>query len=408
MDTSTEQRKLYFFNPGHEAAILNGSPYYMAPANVAKMQKDLAYLPAWIANPSDYVFLDDPLPKDFQDYLSELNLPQAITPSLLEDIQEKLHLHLWGISPQAIHYFCELKSEYNSKLQLPEWNNKIKELSSRQTAKKCLMEICNKIEDISQSIIPQFYTDLNDIEEVVRSNKHRFLAKAPFSSSGRGLLWLPLGDLTRTERQILHGILKKQGSVSIEKILDKKLDFALEFILSENGEIRFEGYSLFQTNTKGAYTGNYLGKQTDIIESICTLIPSDLLNKVKEHLQLLLKSEFGGIYSGCIGVDMMIYQEGSKYMLHPCLEINVRDNMGLVAINLSERYIAPNSEGNFFIDFGSKDNIIYESHQELTQKYPAIFVDDRVQSGYFSLCPVTPFSRYRAYIIIKEKEGTSI
>ena len=51
--------KLHYFNPGHEAAILSASPYYMPPANVALMQKELAYLPAWGANPDDYILLPD-------------------------------------------------------------------------------------------------------------------------------------------------------------------------------------------------------------------------------------------------------------------------------------------------------------------------------------------------------------
>ena len=57
--------RLHYFNPGHETAVLNASRHYQQPTHVAKMQNDMAFLPAWYASAGDYVFMENQLPDDF-------------------------------------------------------------------------------------------------------------------------------------------------------------------------------------------------------------------------------------------------------------------------------------------------------------------------------------------------------
>jgi hypothetical protein len=396
-------KQLYYFNPGHEAAILNHSPYYMAPANVTRMQEELAYLPAWYANEKDYILIPKNLPNVFSTFFveSELKLAQGITVNKLALNHSNLKVHLWGLSPQAVHYFNQLNTQYNLNLRVPLWNDSLYQLSSRETAKECLTILSERISSISSSILPKFYDNLEEINNVVTKSNFQLLSKAPYSSSGRGLLWLPIGNLTRTEKQILHGMLKKQGKVSIERALNKKVDFAMEFTISNN-IISFVGYSLFETNGRGAYQGNYIGSQAKIIDQITSYINTELLEEVKEQLTSILQTKFKDTYTGCIGVDMMIYQDNESYYLHPCLEINVRDNMGLLAINLYKKHIAPTSEGFFYIDFSNKESEILDRDIQMKELYPTLFCNNKIKSGYLSLCPIYPESKYRAYIIIKE------
>lgn len=394
--------ELFFFNPGHEAAILNDSPYYMSPANVVTMQKDLAYLPAWYAHKGDYIFVESDLPTDFIEYLSSNlnnNIAHPAHPLFVQDNLSDIPVHLWGISPQAVHFFEEFNRQYNTQLEIPAWNPHLRNLSSRHTAKVCLEYICDNIPTIARDITPLFFTDISKIETLVRETEHQLIAKAPFSSSGRGLLWLPIGQLTRTEIQILHGILKKQQSVSIEKVLRKKLDFAMEFSLSENGEVNFEGYSLFSTNTKGAYIGNILDSQHNISNTIEMYVESELLHSVRHYLMQFIRSEFANIYSGCIGVDMMIYDENGKWILHPCLEINVRDNMGLIALRISQKHLADGTTGMFYIDFNTQNGELLNDDRKMKEEYPPVFLDGKLQKGYLSLCPVNSDTKYRAYIL---------
>lgn len=398
-----KKNHLYFFNPGHEGAILNASPYYMAPSNVVRMQQELAYLPAWYANNNDFVLLQEMLPVDFiENFSDNLLLPKGITSDDLISINDSLSVHLWGISPQAIHYFQNLNNKYNLDLQLPVWKGSLKEFSNRLSAKNCLIQLLEAIPSISNDIVPSFYSDLETIEKKVLEIDYQILAKAPYSSSGRGLLWLPKDGLTRTERQILHGILKKQGQISLEKALDKKLDFAMEFYLNESNDIDFLGYSLFETTPKGVYLGNHINSQNEIINIISQYLDKNLLVVVEKSLKEILPEMFSDNYSGCIGVDMLVYEENGEYRLHPCVEINVRDNMGLLAIKLYEKHIHPNSKGYFRIDFNSKQSEIYNKHILMQETYPLEFLDNKIYSGYFPLCPVNEDSRYHAYVVLNQ------
>lgn len=391
-------KKIYYFNPGHETAVINGSPFYTAPANVVSMQQELAFLPAWYAGKDDLVLIEEK--NSYYSYLNEI-FPQLAKPIAKEDLERfsGSNIPLWGISPQAIHYFKEINTELDINLSLPQWHKEYVYLNSRQAARDCLSEIINSIPEIRSDILPLFYTNIDDISNAVNNSTYQLLAKAPYSSSGRGLLWLPTTGLTRTENQILHGIIKKQGSVSVEKVLDKHIDFAMEFMADDKGNIEFAGYSLFETNKKGGYERNYINSQENIENQLSSKISLELLESVKEKLKSVLSEKYAYLYEGCIGVDMMVYLD-NEYKLHPCIEINMRYNMGYLAIQLSKNFISPQSQGYFYLDFSPQKGEIYKSHLHMQEKYPLQVDSSKITKGYLSLCPIDEDSRYRAYVCI--------
>lgn len=397
---------IHYFNPGHETAVLNGSPYYMAPSNVSKMQQEMAFLPAWYASADDFVFVNNDFNITYFDYLVD-NLGYFTAPVREIDLPSHINerICLWGISPQAIHFWEELQSKTQTEFVLPEWHDEYFWLNSRMAAKDCLSDLVSCVKDISKSIIPEFCSSLSDIEKAIKNYQVQILAKAPYSSSGRGLLWLPQTGLTQTERQILHGILKKQELVSLERVLDKQTDFAMEFVADGKGNVEFVGCSLFATNKKGAYEGNFLWSQIAIKEYLLQQIPVVLFDNVKEQLKEILSHRYASIYSGCIGVDMMIYKEEGIYKLHPCVEINLRYNMGYLSLCFSERFLHPLSIGNFNLDFSPKEGYIFEQHQHMQNQYPAVFENKKLKSGYLSLCPVSGNNHYWAYVIVTDNGG---
>lgn len=393
---------IHYFNPGHETAVNNASPYYTPPANIAAMQEELSFLPAWYADREDKVLVDS---KDevYYSYLTEKfsTLAQPVSQNELT-LYRNANVSLWGVSPQAIRYFEELNKELEINLDIPEWSEEYKYLNSRLAARDCLSELINSILLLSQAVTPQFYTNLDNINRAVNASAYQLLAKAPYSSSGRGLLWLPATGLTRTENQILHGILKKQGSVSIERVLDKQMDFAMEFMADGKGNIAFAGYSLFYTNAKGGYEANYIGSQESIIEQLSEKISLDLLDSVKGKLINILSKKLTTLYNGCIGVDMLIYLEDNEYKLHPCVEINMRYNMGFLTCRLYENYIATQSCGKFYIDFNPKAEEMYNNHLLMEEKHPIRIENGKITSGYLSLCPINRSNRYRAYVLVEK------
>jgi len=394
---------LHYFNPGHETAVLNASPYYTPAANQVKMQQDLAFLPAWYTGSSnDFVWIEDDLTTDFINSTESLScLAKAVG---LNDIPDKKHLlsgvevSPWGISPQIVKFFENIGNKYELNLQLPQWKNEYTGLCSRKTSKKGLEFIIENQPEISGSIIPRFFTTIEEVENAVESNQVKLLVKAPYSSSGRGLLWLPPGKLHRSEKQIISGILKKQSFISIEKVLNKQIDFAMLFYSDGSGNIDFTGLSLFETGQKGTYDKNIITSQENIQNKLQSFIDVSFLENTKHLLTLFLSHVFAPVYCGCIGVDMMIYTENNCFRLHPCVEINMRKTMGLLAFRMHQHFVSEDVTGYFKIDFSNKPGEILQKHNEMEKLFPAKFSNEKIQSGYLSLCPVKEDSKYWAYV----------
>ncbi|MBP1617185.1 MAG: hypothetical protein H6Q14_1012 [Bacteroidetes bacterium] len=398
---------LHYFNPGHEAAILNGSPYYHAPANVVQMQRDLAFLPAWYAGVGDYVWTVDPLPEDFLQFWSPLKDFSVKdiggnSPSVDYAQLAKQEVALWGISPQAVHCFESISEKYTLSLDIPKWNPLYAEFSHRQKAAQYLGKLCDSFSFISPKLIPRSCESLEEIDAILeREGDILFLAKAPYSSSGRGLLWLPKGKLTRVERQILHGHLNKQKSVSLEYALQKELDFAMEFRCDGVGGCFFDGYSLFETSEKGNYLGNKILSQEQIVDILTEKIPLEYLQLAQGKLVALFSSDLAFTHKGYVGVDMMVYVENGESKLHPCVEINLRTNMGVLSIALQKNYVHPDASGDFFVEFLRSTDKLIAKHTRLLKAHPAIFTDGKMRSGYFPLCPLNAESKYLAYLFLQ-------
>ena len=199
-------------------------------------------------------------------------------------------------------------------------------------------------------------------------------------------------------------MLKKQSQVSLEKALDKALDFSLQFEVTEQGETIFLGYSIFQTNSKGAYERSLLDNQDSLKKQITDLIAPDLLFQTKTALKEIIREMYAPYYTGIIGIDMLIYLSGNVLRLYPCVEINMRKNMGYLAVRFSEKYLHPASHGSFSIDFNSNPENIMQNHEQMQKQYPLIIEDGKIKSGYLSLCPVTEDTNYCAFVLIKERK----
>ena len=396
---------IHYFNPGHETAVLNGSPYYMPPAHVALLQHDLAFLPAWYAVADDFVWTPQPLPAAFEETLQQRYgvFARALSQTAIMERGASLPEATacpWGVSPQSTHFYEQLKEESKWEgLSVPSYDEAYARLCSRQTAAVCLRSLLSVLPEPDRDILPRFRSSLEEIEEIVEREEGPMVIKAPYSSSGRGLLWV-FGTLGEPEREWLSGVLKKQGSVSVERALDRKQDFAMEFFSDGKGNVSYEGLSLFNTGKQGTYAGNFLGSQEMIEMRITEYIALELLEEVRESLVATLQEIGGHLYRGYIGVDMMVYVAPGEdsYRLHPCVEINWRHTMGVVALSLSKR-LAEGQTGLFRVGYYPNPGEAYEKHLIMERRTP-LLEDGRLVVGYQPLCPVTPESKYWAYLVV--------
>lgn len=402
---------LHYFNPGHETAVLLGSPYYTPPAHVQRMTKELALLPLWYAGPEDFIWIEEEvqaatgIPAFLASLPEELSCFPTVTDAKEWQVNEKEFPELtaapWGLSPHSIHLFKELKRKGRLPLTVPEWKPDFFRLTGRQTAAACLEKIRESDLDLAFPVPPLFCKSMEDADLYLRSEQPPFLLKTPYSSSGRGLLWLREGKVTAQDRKWIEGAIRKQGCVSIERALDRVQDFAAEFYSDGAGQVRYRGLSVFGTEEKGNYSGNRLGRPKSLKRRLTAWTGEERLDRTLETVRLTIEKIYGSLYRGYLGVDMLLYRrpDGSTG-IHPCIEINMRYTMGMVALKLSENLLAPDREGNFFVTFDKVPGEAYQRHNSLQATHPLEFRNGKIKRGYLSLCPVSEETKYRAFLLI--------
>ena len=402
---------LHLFNPGHEMEILCGKSHYTPPYTIQKMSSDLELLPVWYGGGGSYTLVRNQkssqfvssLPRDFRPSLSSPMILNLMMKELYrrKKMGEKPNLppltaNIWGISPRSIDMFKELK-QAGMDIEIPEWKEEYALLTKRQTSAVCLESLQKKIPITPYIKIPEFFSDIEDLKQFVAENTPPYVIKMPFSSSGRGLYWLDEKTLDSRAISWINGALKRQGDVSIEPALDKVLDFAAEFYSDGDGDVKYVGLSVFETQSQGQFDGCMLGAQDVLQQRLNEYIsPEDYMFLI-EQICLILKDVVGSSYRGFMGVDMFIYKTSDgNYAVHPFVELNLRYTMGLVAMKLSNRFIHPESQGMFRII--SYVYNAYKEYQHMQAESPLVMENGMIRSGFLSLCPVGTDTRYMAVI----------
>ena len=385
--------KLYYFNPEHDMALANGSSNFTPPESATFLSGDLSLLPCWYAETGGVVLSDQTFPEEY----NPINLDIKTVAPFTTDLMKECKAEPWGWDLAVRKYFIQNGVDPHM-LPSEAYINKIKELSHRRIASKAMQylrdEACDKFHFPEPAIE---YNNISDVISHIKSSEE-VVIKAPWSSSGKGIYWINKVLMPSNEGWCKR-VIEKQGSIMIEKAYERVRDFAMEFRLIQ-GEVLFAGYSLFYTEGTGIYRGNRLLSNEAIVEKLNKWVSTEELDWVKEKLTVFFKNNIAPYYSGYIGVDMFIYQEGENYYLNPMVEINLRMTMGMVARILYDRYVYRGSEGMFVIDHLPPGELL-EHHNSRYEAQKMECRDNKFYKGYFSLCPISDNTLYRASIILE-------
>ena len=294
---------LYVFNPENDMALADGHPGYTPPVQIQQMRRELWWLPQWWAEDEDIVWNGE----------ERLNL------------SDDTRILPWGWSPALCH---QLKQAGVQESLLPSQKELelLRQLSHRQTAVSLLQELRGELPlDGHLAGKSALCRDIKEAEETANAYGEALL-KSPWSSSGRGLMKTDNPQWKAWASRIL----KAQGSVVVEQFLHKVTDFALEFWLDGKGGVEYRGLSLFYTNERGAYLGNWVAPEEQKLAWLAQYIPLQYLQEIRAWWTARL-SRFD--YAGPVGIDMMLAQEG----ICPCIEVNWRWTMGLVSCLVAEQ-----------------------------------------------------------------------
>lgn len=391
------KKALYIFNPEHDLALASGEANYMAPASARRMASELALLPMWYAEEGSAVLAPSAYNLDYVKKIQELlglSVDLITEPELA--IEPDLDIRPWGWDVALRKRLSVLGVD---EVLLPSMGqlNDLREYSHRSKAVALLPEL-----QLNEYFCGESYY-LKTPEEWKRfvEGWKECLLKAPLSGSGKGLNWCK-GIFTSFISGWCTRVAASQGGVIAEPIYNKVEDFAMEFYSDGAGELTFVGYSLFHTGKSGMYEGNCLLSNEAIRKKLSQYVPLEALTDLENCLKYRLSALVGTVYKGYLGVDMMIcrFPENEKpvFRIHPCVEINLRMNMGVIARFLHDRYVRPGSTGRFVIDYHPSEGEALQEHERMSATYPLEIREGRVYSGYLPLVPVHKRSCYRAWI----------
>ena len=311
--------RLLLFNPETEYALASGASFYTPPARVEKLRREMQLLPEAWAEPEDMILVDDAshLKSDFK----------LVQWHMLENIMceyPDLIIEPWGWNQALVRKMLDHGVPAD---RLPDRSviSRIRELAHRRTTVLLTTE-WNKRVDISfQTDVP---VELGSIElcmDFYRENTGCWL-KAPWSSSGRGVINTSADMTPELVEQWCRGIIRRQGSVMGETGADRVADYATEWHMS-NGRAEYLGLSSFSTSNRGKYIANNTLNQS-LMKAKFNSQSKLGLDTVISIQKIILEHVLTG-YDGLFGVDMIVEKGGN---LRPFVEVNLRRTMGMIHI----------------------------------------------------------------------------
>lgn len=336
MDSLDKSKKLHLFNPENDVCLGIGNRSYNMPHMVRELHVSGAALPLWWSDEGDMVYA----PEVSRKWLDGIKSQFPVYGNLytVGNNVKNYSGEPWGWSYDARKQLsitgCEVISD--DKIE------KIRNLSHRRTS----IAILEKIKEASIMLLPPLPQELYSVEEALEVCDAYPVTyfKAPWSSSGRGVM--EVSAMTVKDESRIASIIKKQGSVIAEKGLVKKQDFAMLFNAFE-GRIKFVGYSVFFNDHGNAYGGNLLGSNDYLKQMLIDDgASSSQLTAIELHLTKILEDIIGDAYNGYLGVDMLLDADNN---IMPCVELNLRMTMGVVARLFHDRYMDTDRCGTYSV-----------------------------------------------------------
>lgn len=380
---------LYVFNPEHDYALANNDPHFVAPASAIRFADECALFLRHIIEDEGFLFL----PYQEKHFLSfETKEATRELPATVDRVCP------WGWDPSIALQLREAGIAEHL-LPSPETLETIRSLAHRQTAARAMCFLHQQLgNDLPLPSPAELLTTTDEAEHFVQQWRD-VIFKSPYSGNGRGHLYAH-GIFSPTLQRQISGVIRRQGAIMAEPLLDVIQDFAMEF-RSHNQKVEFCGYSLFNTLHYG-YAGNMLWTDEAIEQHLSQWISAEKLRTIREAILHFLEDEIAPSYQGYLGVDMFIYQDNG-FKINPMVEINLRMTMGMASHILRERYLHPDTAGSFKLEYRPKPGDLLHYADQLGRQHPFIRKEGQWYSGFLSLTPITEMTQYAFFVLLQPK-----
>ncbi len=354
--------RIHLFNPENDVSLAYGRCHVTMSPLVRRLHDDGALLPLWYAGAGDLVYA----PLADREWVDRMLSLFALDVTPVDSCRGAVGAP-WGWSYDA----CRTLRSAGASVIDDDRVERLRMLSHRRIS----AEIMSRLSGLLDMELPPVPEEIASVAGVLEC-MHEWGAvyvKAPWSSSGRGVFLVD--SMTPSVERRISGILRRQGSVMVEKALNKKRDFAMLFY-SEKGRVTMCGYSVFFNSSGDTYGGNIMADRSELEDMIVAAGASRSgLHAVAAALERILGALVADCYEGYFGVDMLVTDSG---MIAPCVELNLRMTMGVVAMIWRERYLHEASTGIFRV-----------SAAEHIGEAPVVEAG-RLKSGVLSLTPSAP------------------
>ena len=442
------------FNPEHDMALANGDKHFIAPKNIREMARDLKPLLEAMQCRHPLVWGWDTAIKEqlHRQGIPADELPTEAALAALRTHSERKMAH-W-----VLHAFRADKPDgpYTGESCIIHHTDEIEPYATRHrhivlkdplsSSGKGLRHV-NMNEGGLPLPCPQAELLWEDKSSVVATDAHLASAQRGGTEGASSLS----SSLSKIENWA-NALIKRHGYLTAEPYYHKMQDFAMEFQVID-GQCHFIGYSLFMTNPHGRYEESILMEDEKIEEQLAQYVPRTALHELREwiiaHCHCIIPEEWDTTsFPLYFGIDMMVVKTtdkvafereqrlladsversnfnevneqqttdatqktnfqfsilNSQFRIHPCVEINLRLNMGIIAHEVRRHILAPQTEGTFHVVAFPTTEALKTFQREHTQNFPAVYQNGNVVSGYHPLTPIAADTRHHAYIICKQKE----
>ena len=310
-------------------ALAADAAHVVLPHAVQEFKTNLGFLPALWADDGDFVLVDDVL--FALKALAQCRMPHADVLFVSQEDMGKLvfsGFEPWGWDKAVRRMLADAGMDVGG-LPSDEYLDFVRSLADRRNTTDALLRIRSGLECATCGE-SRFCKSLDEVLDEM-DKYGAVVVKALWSSSGRGVRYVDKG-FSASLRGWMSNTIGRQGGVMVEPYYKKVKDFALEFYSHGDGRVDYCGLSLFETN-KSSYAGNVVAAEEEKAAMLARFVPAWLLNETRQRLLRYFSEGAFSKYSGPLGVDMMAVarDDGRGFLLHPCVEINVRRTMGHVA-----------------------------------------------------------------------------
>ena len=371
--------RLHIFNPSHEMALAADSESYTPPKRIEQMERELAAAP--------YLWKEE---EDIVVGVEALNEKGGYARLGREYIPCP-----WGwnkaIRRRLLHFGVP-EPLMPTETQLAQWRR----FASREFAADYSRQLY-AAQEWGNGLVPNHMTfchDATQLQEAIRRIGYPFITKTEYSSSGRGVKIYAsppeksngIGEVINSYKSSPLWGTGRGLNILIDRFYSKLLDFALEYEVTCE-RVEYLGVSVFEASTEGKYGFNYVKPQSQLLQMIAdTGIDMQLLTLLIDYNTQSLAQHLLGRYVGIVGIDMMAvnWEDPSKpplkretynplcceleinnnssaplgeaekgssssiinhqssiinhpALIHPCVELNLRMNMGVAAMKIYGR-----------------------------------------------------------------------